>query len=281
MNTKVIKTTMLGMMILWSSMSFAITASEVFDDGKRAFDSGRWQEAGEFFGQFLATWPESKLKNEALYYHAVSAARTLKGRADERSDILVDSIESSLASLTKELPDKDLSELRAAVKLSKAATVPTAWSELTGLSPAELKHCLQRGWHPEPHKTPMETLHWEFVWTKSNKTTLDPELESSIALLKARALWQVMLSPLSSFANSDILKTWNCWPVHTCFEKTIDRGFNKGNPEIKRELALLGYHYDCFRSGGFAVTVGSPLKSRWFTYLSERGINLQEAWCPR
>lgn len=281
MNKTVIKIALLAVIILGSEIAFAITASEVFNDGKRAFDSGRWQEASEIFDRFMVTWPEDKLKSEALYHYAISSARNLEDQTRIYRNSLVDSLASSIATLSKELPEKDLSELKVAIKLAKAETLPATWADLTLLPPTELKHYLARSWHPDPYQTPMEALYWSVTWVKNNKKPLDPELVSSIALIKARALWQIMLSPLSTAANLTILKKWQCWPVHKHFEDALRRGFGKGNPATKRELALLGYHYDCFRSGYFSKTDPSPVKSRWYTYLSERGINLQEAWCPR
>jgi hypothetical protein len=271
----------LAVFVICCSFGYTITALDVFNEGRRSFDLGRWQESKETFARFMATWPEHKLKSEALYYFSLASARTLPERAREYSDCLVDEIAAAIGTLSAELPDKDLTELKVAVKLSGNRSMPVAWSELTALEPAELKHYLSRGWHPDPSATPIEMLFWETSWRKKNTSVIEPDLTAAIALLKARALWQIMLSPLSLSANSDILKTWGCWPVHTCFEKEVNQGFKYGNPDIKRELALLGYHYDCFRNGGFAKADVSPRKSRWYTYLSERGLNLQEAWCPR
>ena len=267
-------------LIFCCDVLLAVSPLEVFNDGRRAFDLGRWQEASETFSRFMTTWPDHKLHYEALYYFSLAAARTLSQRSQEYSDGLVDDLASAIGTLTVELPGKDLSELRAAVKLSRADSQPSAWSELSGLTPVELLHHLRRGWHPAPHKTPLETLHWGQTWQQQNKQGVSPDLQARIALLKAQALWQIMLSPLSMSANSDILKTWKCWPVHSYFESQLNYGFQHGTPEIKRDLALLGYNYDCFKRGGFG-RAGEPIRSRWFSYLSERGINLQEAWCPR
>lgn len=281
MNKTVIIIALLAVMTLMSGIASAITAPEVFNEGKRAFDSGRWQEANEVFDHFMETWPQDKLVNDALYYFAISSARLLDDKTSKYRNSLTDSLTATIASLSKELPEKDLAELKVAVKIAKAKTTPTTWEELSSLSSIELKHYLNRGWYPDPGKSPIEALSWIFEWTRACKSVIEPELESNIALIKARALWQIMLSPLSMSANFNILKTSGCLPVHSSFENALRIGFNKGNPVIKRELALLGYHYDCLKSGGFAKSTVSPVKSRWYTYLAERGINLQEAWCPR
>ncbi len=278
---KSVKSLLLLALILWCNLGYALTPLDVFTDARRAFDLGRWQESSELFTRFMSTWPDHKLRFEALYYFSLASARTLDDRSKAYSDSLIDDIASSIGTLTAELPDKDLTELQVAVKLSRSGTRPTTWSELTSLSAVELKHHLSRKWHPEPAETPMETLYWEFSWKQQNKQAVSPDLKASIALLKARALWQIMLSPLSMSANAPILKKWKCWPVNTCFENEIDYGFRHGTPEIRRELALLGYSYDCFRATGFGKVSDSPVRGRWYAYLAERGINLQEAWCPR
>ncbi|MDD3147996.1 MAG: hypothetical protein PHD82_11875 [Candidatus Riflebacteria bacterium] len=277
---KSVKSLLLLALILWCSLGYALTPLEVYTDARRAFDLGRWQESSEIFTRFMSTWPDHKLRYEALYYFSLASARTLEDRSRAYSDALVDDIASAIGTLTAELPDKDLTELQVAVKLSRDNTRPATWSEMANLTPVELKHHLAREWHPNPSHTPLETLHWEGTWKQNNKNA-PPDLKASIALLKARALWQIMLSPLSMSANSEILKKWGCWPVNTCFEKEIDYGFRHGSAENRRELALLGYGYDCLRTVGFGKNSESPLRGRWYAYLVERGINLQEAWCPR
>lgn len=267
-------------LVFCCSLGLALTPLDVFNDGRRAFDLGRWQESSEIFSRFMTTWPDHKLHYDALYYFSLASARTLHERSREYSDSLVDDLASAIGTLSIELPGKDLTELKTAVKLSRVSSMPATWSELNNLSPVELKHYLKRGWYPEPQSTPLETLCWAHTWQTQNKLAVSPDLKAEIALIKALALWKIMLSPLSLSANSDILKTWKCWPVHTSFENEVNYGFQNGTPEIRRELALLGYSYDCFKNGGFAKE-SAPKRSRWYTYLSERGINLQEAWCPR
>ena len=183
----------LAVFVICCSFGYAITALEVFNEGRRSFDLGRWQESKETFARFMATWPDHKLNPEALYYFSLAAARTLPERSREYSDSLVDEIAAAISTLSIELPGKDLTELKVAVKLAGNRNPPVSWSELATFSPAELKHYLNRGWHPDPSSTPIETLFWETTWRKKNTSPLEPDLTASIAMLKARALWQIML----------------------------------------------------------------------------------------
>jgi len=259
----------------------AITANEVFDQGKRSYDLGRYQEASETFSGFLATWPDHQQHYEALYYHTLASARTLPIRAQNHSSALLEEITAAIATLAVQLPEKDLTEIKVAVDIAQNPIPPTTWEKLAKLSPVSLQHYLANGWHPEPYLSPIETLQWEQTWRSNNKEAVSPELESSIALLKAKAMWQLLLSPLSFSANSDILKKWGYTPLPEHFEKVLNRGFSLANSSSKRDFALLGYHYDHLRNIGLAVADRAPLKSRWLDYLSERGINLQEVNFPR
>ena len=271
---------LLSAISLVSSGAGAITAREVFDQGKRSYDLGRYQEASETLSNFLATWPDNKQHYEALYYYTLAAARTLPERALNHSEALIEEIDSAIATLSVQLPEKDLTEIKVAVDIARNPVSPTTWEKLTSLSPVALKHYLANKWHPEPHLSPIETLKWEQAWRSNNKGTQKPELEAAISLLKVRAMWQLLLSPLSLSANSDILKKWGYLPVHKHFENELNKGFRLATPDLKRDFALLGYNYEYLRNGSFADET-LLLKNRWFTYLSERGINTQGAGCPR
>jgi hypothetical protein len=272
---------MLLITMLTASSLFAVTADDIFSDGIRAFDQARWQQAEEIFTRFLATWPDHELKTKALYYKATASTRNLDNSINS---LLADKAEiwkEDLSNLEKDLPAEDLRELHTAIEIANQCNTAPSWSALSEASPIDLKHYLQRSWHPDPTLDPMATLAWSNKWLKNHTSHLDPDLESRMELLRARALWQVLLSPLSLHANSDILKVWECWPVQNRLEKSLKRGFATGNAEIKRKIALLGYHFDYFRDRRSTDTSAINPKSQWYSYLSQRGINLQEAWCPR
>lgn len=259
----------------------AITSTEVYSDGTRAFNSARWQEAEEIFTRFIDTWPDHMLKTRALYYKAIASTRNLQNHLNTVTEKKAEIWREELTKLKAELPGQDLSELQLAIDIAARHAKNPDWQSLSNLSPVELKHYLQRGWHPDAAVEPMAALAWSNNWLKKHTQPLDPDLESRIQLLRARAFWQIALSPLSLGANSDILKLWKCWPVHEHLQKALDRGFTTGDPEIKRQIALLGYHFDFFKGKGVIGTCSANPKSRWYSYLSERGINHQEAWCPR
>lgn len=281
MKKQLIKTISLALMLLAGSEVYAITAPEIFTDGKRAFDNGRWQECEEVLSRFLETWPDHKLKSEALFYKTISSTRNYARAADEQLKKAANDWNVAMASLTVELPGRDLTELEVAIRIA-GGNPPETWEAIKDLSPVELKHYLARSWHPDPTSTPLETLKWSTSWLKKHTSkSIEPELSGKISLLRCKAMWNFLLSPLSIHANSNILKVCGYWPVHTCFEKELQTGFDNGDPAVKREIAFLGYHYDFFRNRGVVRSDVTPLNSRWYTYLSERGINLQEAWCPR
>lgn len=269
------------LMMLISVQGSAITSTELYSDATRAFNNARWQEAEEIFTRLISTWPDHLLKAKAMYYKAIASTRNVTERANASIAENAITWKAELEQLKAELPGQDLTELQVAIDIANRHNEKPQWQALSDLKPVELKHYLQRDWHPDAAGDPMATLAWSNSWLKKHKANLDPDLEGRIQLLRAQAFWQLALSPLSLRANSNILKTWECWPVHTRLEESLKRGFETGSPDIKRQIALLGYHFDHFRERGLADTGFADLKSRWYSYLSERGINLQEAWCPR
>ncbi|PKL48132.1 MAG: hypothetical protein CVV42_10765 [Candidatus Riflebacteria bacterium HGW-Riflebacteria-2] len=266
---------------LITAQAFAITSSEIYSDGTRAFNSARWQEAEEIFTRFIDTWPDHMLKSKALYYKTIASTRNVTSSINKTMSENAITWKAEMAKLQVDLPGTDLTELQVAIDIANRHNEEPDWQSLSQLKPIELKHYLQRGWHPDAAVEPMATLAWSNDWLKNNTSGLDPDLESRIQLLRARAFWQLSLSPLSLSANSVILKIWKCWPVHEHLQTALDRGFTTGDPEIKRQIALLGYHFDVFKDRGLLDTGPDNLKSRWYSYLSQRGINHQEAWCPR
>lgn len=278
---KFAKHIILIVMLLTAAQISAVTSTELYNDGTRAFKNARWQEAEEILTRFIDTWPDHLLRPQALYYKAIASTRNVNGRINASLASSAETWKNELTKLKSELPGQDLSELQVAIDIANRHNEQPSWKALSDLKPAELKHYMQRGWHPDSTTDPMAALAWSNDWLKKHTSALDPDLESRMQLVRAQAFWQLLLSPLSLNANSDILKAWGCWPVHNQLEKSLNRGFITGSADLKRQIALLGYHFDFFRERGLTDTSSATSKSRWYSYLSERGINLQEAWCPR
>lgn len=267
--------------LLLNGAAFAVTAPELFNDGKKAFNNGRWQECEEVMNRLNSTFPDHLLAVEARYYKTLASIRNHETINKTILDSNISQWKQSLETFKKDFPRRDLSELEIAI-ITAENKKPETWQHMESLSPVQIKHYINRNWHPDPTATPKETLIWANTWLKKHTPrSLEPELLGKISLLQAKAMWNFLLSPLSMNANSDILKVCECWPVHTRFEQTLKTGFESGSPDTKREIALLGYHYDYFRLRGVVRSDVPDLKSRWLTYLTERGLNHQEAWVPR
>lgn len=259
----------------------AITALEVFNDGTRAFNNGRWQECEEIFIRFGSVWPDHDRRFEALYYQTLAATRTINSKLEKQRQEMAGAWSNALNTLKTDLSSKDFTEIEAAIEFATNGK-PQTWKVLDGFSPQQLKHFLSRSWHPDPQQTPIETIQWAYNWSKKHTIdSLAPELVGKISLLKSLAFWQIVISPLSNAANSNILNVCEGWPVHTALEKELRVGFTNGNTDIKRDIALIGYHYEYFKNKGILRPDGPLPTNRWLIYLKERGLNLKEAWCPR
>lgn len=275
------KLILLVIMTFLSNEAFSITASEVFDNGKRAFDSCRWHEAEEFFGRFIKTWPDSKLVPQALHMQTTASTHTLEPRVQSFKDLITCQWQESLAKLSATMPKQDFTDLKVAIKIATERNFPTTWREFDDIAPVELHHYLRKNWHPDPHSTPLETLRWSSEWLAKNAAELSPDLQSRVYLLQIRALWQLLLSPMAISANASEIEAFGFMPVHTSFEKILIKGFSRACPDIKREIAMFGYHYDSLRRGmgkhqAFPLTSG-----KWYDYLHQRGFDTREAWCPK
>ena len=262
-----------------STCSFSITQTGLYNEGKRAFLLGHWQESYEIFSKFLATWPESPLKVKANYFKTVSNIRYIAKTNIERKAAELASL-TQILNLTKEqLPNFDTSELEIAIQRKKNTHFDT--QILSSLTQLELKHVLANKWYPEPYKFPLKTLKWISNWRKKHTGFIFPELQAQLSYTKALALWQILLSPLSKQANKIILSEWGCWPVHTAFEEALRNSFSKGSPSLKRNVALLGCHYEFFLHNFLIHNKLKIKKNKWYDYLKTRGISNKEAWCPR
>jgi hypothetical protein len=261
--------------------ALALTSSQVYTNARNAFSMGNFCEAEELFTRFCRLWPEHKLTDSAIRFKVISQARSIDKKIDNYRKELLANLEKEYIDIENNLSASAKSEVVMALDRGKGSDESFNWSYVNQLSNEDLLRVLTRGWHPSPYKQPIESLTFLNKKLTNEKDHLEPALESRLLLLKAHALWQVSLSPLPQHANSRILKVWNDWPVHKALNKTLNKGFNLSSDNLKREFALLGLHYDCFRHKGVASSVLSGLKSRWLDYLRERGITTGEAWCPR
>ncbi|MDD2624541.1 MAG: hypothetical protein PHF29_02280 [Candidatus Riflebacteria bacterium] len=279
MRNKAIKTLVLLFFVLNYVFAFALDSNEMFENGKRAFDLSRFKECVEIFDRLLYIWPDFEDKPEALYYRSIAAIRDTEDKVNAYKAELVDKIASDCETVFLELPENDLSELKAAIAIGKMESEPLDWSQFDKIKPAELKHVLLRRHHPSVQRFPVQTLIWLNGY-KNKNSVLTPDVEALTELLKLKALWQLLLSPLNAKAEEETLKQNNVWPLAKTFEQTLDNGFKKALPSLKREFALMGYHYDYLRSNEFGKETKKEFSSIWLKYLKERGLNLKEAVCP-
>jgi len=256
----------------------AITPGEVFEDGKRAFNLGKWQEARDSFRAFEIAWPTHALVDRALMYLTLAEIR---GERDfiqqERRDQLA-SYSNRLVRLKDKLPDEDLTEIEAAIELLQASfgegklASPAA---VLRLEPKLLKHFLDRGWFPAPADRPIETLRWIALYRDQFPNLKDLPLLAALELKQARALWQVYLSPLPRQGFVAILKGWKLWPVSDALRRSLQKAFSIGDLTVKREAALIGVSLESLERIDRRAD-----DSYWYRYLSDRGIHSTEAWCP-
>ena len=265
-----------------AASAFCSTSEEVFNQAHRSYELGKYIEADEVFTRFLQGWPDHENADKARYLRLISRSRTIESRIEKDVKNVHQSLEQEYSALNKKFSDKELAEARLAVEYVQNGAKPYSWALLSNIPEEQLNIVLARGWHPEPGTQPIKVLEFVQSAERNNKNHSNSQLAARIQYLKALALWQLVLSPLAAEANSDIIKAWNDWPVHNALDKALRIGFNLGNSDIKKKVALLGLHFDCFRhKEALHGRLAGSLKSRWFSYLSDRGINLQEAWCPR
>lgn len=266
--------------VLCAAFLSAITPSEVFNDGLRAFNNARYLEAEEIFQRFIETWPSNKLADDAIYYSSIACVRSLKARRQNAVSDKLTEIENNMITIAKQNPETDLNELKVALSIAEDWQKPKAWQQLAALSPTELKHYVNRSWYPSPSKNPMQTLSWLKDWQSKNGAAIDPNLSSRLSLIEAQALWKLILSPLASHENSKELKTLGYENIYSAFEGSLKKGFAAAEPAVKRQFALLGYHFDVLKQNGLPQNFAPNTKSRWYNYLRERGLALREAYCP-
>ena len=263
--------------VLMASNVFAINPEDLFESGKRFFKLERWRECVETFDRLVDVWPNYKKNHEALYYRSIAAVRDLDDKVNDYRKELTDKIASDCESISGELDD-DMSELNAAIAMSKIDFSSVNWDKLTNIKPDELKHYLLRKRHPNPQTEPMQTLKWVYAY-EQNKDIKEPQLIALLELLKLKALWRYLLSPIAAEAEKEQLIKLKAYPLTTVFEKTLNDGFKKSQADLKKEFAILGYHYDFLKSNSFGNDK-TKIKSKWFKYLYERGLHNKELLCP-
>ncbi|MBF0502844.1 MAG: hypothetical protein HQM09_22105 [Candidatus Riflebacteria bacterium] len=266
--------------ILFSLTTWAITPNEVFEDGRRAFTLGHYRDAYAHFSEFEKTWPAHPLNDRALWYLTLAEIRM---EADDKRDdaaARLASFTTRVRRLRDKLPTADLDELTASIELLRAGEgsgVLASRSAVLNLSPDVLGHLLIRGWLPVPENAPLQILGWAAAWEQRHAASEPLVLKARIQLMRAKALWRVGISPLARDTSVDLLKSWGVWPVSGAMLKALHAAFNDGDPDIKREAALLGLSVETVGSLEKPVKLGSS----WLRYLRERGIYDREAWCPR
>lgn len=266
------------LLFLLSLPVWGITPGEVFEDGKRAFNLGRWQEARDSFRAFEIAWPTHALVDRALMYQTLAEIRGEKEfQLQDRRDQLA-SYSNRLQILRDKLPDEDLVELEAAIELMQA-TIGEGRLASPGavlrLEPKLLMHLLDRGWFPAPADQPIETLRWIASYRDHFKTLKDLPLLAALEMMQARALWQLYLSPLPRQGFVTILKAWKLWPVSDALRRSLQKAFSIGDLTVKRQAALIGVSLESLERIDRRAD-----ESYWYRYLNDRGIHSMEAWCP-
>lgn len=260
---------------------WAIAPEDVFHAGRRAFLLGHWNEAADGFARFLDRWPGHELCAESTMYRLISESRTgfeRVKRGYEESRLA--SLTAGLAFVRQKLPDADLVELEVELQcLQKSLGASSASSRaILELPPDQLAHVLKRNVLPAPADDPRGTLIWIDGWKTRHWKAAPDTLRAAIELWKARALWQIVLSPLpASRMETELKKRGDFPPVRALF-RAIRGAFRTGEPDVKRDAALLGV---CCSSLVPTSRQDTDDINAWKTYLGDRGNHPEEAWCPR
>ncbi|HNW34394.1 MAG TPA: hypothetical protein PKM25_05640 [Candidatus Ozemobacteraceae bacterium] len=264
-----------------NSPAWGITPDDVFQTGQRAYLLGHWQEAASGFRRFLETWPGHKLQAESNRYLLLSEARAGFAHVQrEYEESRLASLTSGLAFLKQKLPEADLTELEVERQVLNSRLFPVNASTpaVLTLLPEQLAHFMKRDVFPAPADDPRGTLTWIHGWKARHGNKAPAPLLATLDLWRAKALWQILLSPLPASRLEPDLKSMGEYPVHGAFIRSLKQAFRNGEPDVKREAALLGV---C--SAMLASDNRHDLCSikEWKTYLDDRGNHLEGAWCPR
>ncbi|RCK80998.1 MAG: hypothetical protein OZSIB_2375 [Candidatus Ozemobacter sibiricus] len=269
----------LAVVLAGTSSCAGITPEEVFQDGRRAFALGHWREAREHFDRFTHSWPDHGLAVEAQLLAALSAFRSRPQDRDQEEADHLSRLTARYQALKDKVSASELTELAVAVEEPALRQKAASASQLLQLAPPALNHLLQRGLIPEPSTDPIGTLQWIQSWKKTHEAASPATLRGMLDLWQARALWAIRLSPLAAEAHAERLRQLGCWPLDSALARFVRSAFQQGNPDVKRQAALLGIS----ALGGDARRhrKGRPGPSEYLAYLRERGTFFEEAWCPR
>jgi len=261
--------------------ALAIEPEDVFQTGRRAFLLGHWNEAVDAFSRFLDRWPGHPSCPEAVLFRLLGESRSGFDRVrhdyDERR---VASLTAGLAFVRQKLPDADLTELEVELDCARMRLDPSARlaSSVANLSSDRLAHLLKRNVLPAPADDPRGTLDWIGEWKKKHGGTASGTTRATLELWKAKALWQIVLSPFPAAAMEERLKRDGDFPPALALVRSIREAFKNGDPDTKREAALLGVC--AARLPAVARHARTELDA-WETSLDDRGTFRDEAWCPR
>lgn len=266
-----------ALLALAAGAAQAVTPEEVFQDGRRAFDLGYWQEAKEHFSHFNHAWPTHTLAPRALLMETLSDIRTGHALAEKAEAERLAEWTARYRILREKFDEPELSELALVLQERADAPLAASLSALLDFPPDRLAHLLDRGLVKPPAIDPMETLRWIHGWRQKFDRRCPAELRGRLALWRSKALWEVWLSPLPSRSLAAHLKKIDGWPVERALQRSLRQAFQEGDPGVKREAALLGVSVEAFAGVKLPVDPASD----WMSYLKSRGIHEQEAWCPR
>jgi len=268
-------------MIALPARTLAIEPDDVFQTGRRAFLLGHWDEAVDAFSRFLDRWPGHPSCAEAVLYRLLGESRSGFDRVRRAYDEQrVASLTAGLAFVRQKLPDADLTELEVELDCARMRLEPSAGlaSSVSNLPPERLTHLLERNILPAPADDPRGTLDWIREWKAKHGGTASETIGASLELWKAKALWQVVLSPLPAAAMEERLKRDGDFPPAQALVRSLRKAYGTGDPDTKREAALLGV---CAASLPAVARYARSDLRVWETYLADRGNFRDEAWCPR
>ncbi|HOY67909.1 MAG TPA: hypothetical protein PLP29_13560 [Candidatus Ozemobacteraceae bacterium] len=268
-------------LLLAGAPGFGVTPEEVFQTGKRAFLLGHWKEAADGFARFNETWPGHALHPESTFFLLLSESRA--GFAHIRrswEEQRLASLTTGLAYVRQKLPDADLKELDVERLVLSCRLTPEAASlpAVLDLAPDDLGHLMKRGMLPDAAEEPMLTLRWIRDWKARHGGKASGTLLAALDLWKARAFWRLLLSPMPAKAFDAEIRSMERVSLPAAHLKALKAAFRAGDPEVKREAALLG-----IAVGQLAAFARYDLcvVNEWQTYLRDRGNHLEGAWSPR
>jgi len=258
-----------------------ITPEEVFQDGRRAFELGHWAEAKEHFYLFGQSWPSHPLVVQALLLESLSELRARPAEDTLAKADRLASLSVRLKLFREKLPGQELSELETALQVeTSGASLLATGTGILAFPPKKLDHLLNRNLIQNPSQDPIGTLSWIRQWRRRYPSGYPAGLVGKLEMMRSKALWILLLSPLPARKSSAILKTWGAWPLGVALNRSLNKAFQDGSLDVKREASVLGVSVDWILKNR-KENQGLQEDSKWMRYLRERGIHEAEAWVPR